>query len=78
MKDELRSLLETLSPNARASLRQALIRDQADRDVTASELLRYRDHAGSDWADVIDLLTLNPDARRRVVRLLGEMDADNG
>jgi hypothetical protein len=40
MTDELRSLLETLSPNARASLRQALIRGQADGDVIAAKLLR--------------------------------------
>jgi hypothetical protein len=27
------------------------------------------------WADIIDFLTMYPDARRRVVRLLGEMQA---
>jgi hypothetical protein len=53
-------------------LRNVLIRDQADRDAIASKLLRYRDGHGDDWADIIDMLTLYPDARRRVVRLLGE------
>ena len=30
--------------------------------------MRYRD-------DIIDMMTMHPEARRRVVRLLGEMDA---
>jgi hypothetical protein len=69
---DLRALLETLDPKARDDLRRVLIRDQADRDAIASKLLRYRDGHGDDWADIIDMLTLYPDARRRVVRLLGE------
>ena len=40
---DLRSLLETLDPEARDTLRDALIRDQADRDAIASDLFRYRD-----------------------------------
>ena len=60
---------------ARDKLRRVLIRDQADRDAIASTLLRYRDAHGDDWADIIDLLTMYPEARRTVVRLLGEVDA---
>jgi hypothetical protein len=30
---------------------------------------------GQGWADIIDFLTMHPDARRLVVRLLGEIDA---
>jgi hypothetical protein len=67
----LRTLLGTLTPKARDDLRGVLIRDQADRDATASDLLRYRDGHGDDWADIIDLLTMYPEARRRVVRMLG-------
>jgi hypothetical protein len=52
-----------------------LIRDQADRDEIASQLLRYGDASGDGWADVIDTLTMLPDARRKVVRLLAEIDA---
>ena len=52
-----------------------LIHDQSDRDAVASQLLRYRDGRGNDWADIIDMLTMHPDARRRVVRLLGEIEA---
>ena len=37
--------------------------------------MRYRDQNGQDWADIIDLLTMYPEARRTVVRLLGEVDA---
>jgi hypothetical protein len=41
-------------------------------------LVRYRDKNGQDWADIIDMLTMYPEARRRVVRLLGELDAVEG
>jgi hypothetical protein len=76
MNDEdggLRAHLLTLDPKGRDDLRRALIRDQADRDAIASQLLRYRDERGDDWADMIDMLALDPEARRRVVRMLGEM-----
>jgi hypothetical protein len=72
---DLRSLLEMLTPTAREHLRDVLIRDQADRDEISSRLMRYRDQNGQDWADIIDFLTMYPDARRRVVRVLGEIDA---
>ena len=76
-EDDLRSILETLRPKARDDLRRVLIHDQADRDAIASQLLRYRDGRGDDWADIIDLLTMYPDARRRLVRVLGELEADH-
>jgi hypothetical protein len=75
MSDDLRALLETLDPKARDDLRRVLIRDQADRDAIASRLMRYRDERGDEWADIIDMLTMHPDARRRVIRVLGEIDA---
>ncbi len=37
---DLRALLSTLDPSARDDLRRVLIRDQADRDAIASQLLR--------------------------------------
>ena len=73
---DLRSLLQTLDPLARDALRRVLIHDQADRYAIASKLLRYRDGRGDDWADIIDMLTLHPEARRRVVRVLAEIDAE--
>jgi hypothetical protein len=71
----LRDLLETLDPKARHDLGRVLIRDHADRGAISSRLMRYRDQNGQDWADIIDFLTIWPDARRRVVLLLGEMNA---
>jgi hypothetical protein len=75
MTEGLRSLLETLDPLTRNDLRRVLIHDQADRDAISSQLMRYRDGRGDDWADIIDMLTMDPDARRRVVRQLGENEA---
>jgi hypothetical protein len=72
---ELRDLLRTLSTSAREHLRDVLIRDQADRDAIASQLLRYRDERGTAWANLVDRLTLDPELRRRYVRLLGELEA---
>jgi hypothetical protein len=72
---DLRSLLRTLSPRARDHLRDVLIRDQADRDAIAAQLLRYRDERGTAWANLVDQLSLDPDLRRRYVRLLGELEA---
>ena len=72
---ELRALLATLDSKARDDLRRVLIRDQADRDAISSRLMRYRDGRGDDWADIIGMLTMYPGARRRVIRVLGEIDA---
>ena len=63
------------NPKARDDLRRVLIHDQADRDAVASQLLRYRDERGDDWTDIIDMLTMHPEARRRVVRMLGLIEA---
>jgi hypothetical protein len=71
----LRTLLEMLDPPARDTLRRILIHDQADRDAIASRLMRYRDDAGDELAEIIDTLTLHPDERRRVVRALAEIEA---
>jgi hypothetical protein len=35
----------------------------------------YKDERGDDWADIIDMLTMHPDARRQLVRVLGEVEA---
>jgi hypothetical protein len=72
----LRDLLASLDPKARNDLRRVLIRDQADRDAISSRLMRYRDQNGQGWADIIDFLTMNPEARRQVAQLLGEIDVE--
>jgi hypothetical protein len=40
--------------------------------------MRYRDERGDDWADIIDMLTMHAEARRKVVRFLGELSAERG
>jgi hypothetical protein len=55
----LRALLARLDPKARDTLRRFLIHDQANRDAVASDLLRHRDGRGEDWADMIDMLTMD-------------------
>jgi hypothetical protein len=75
---DLRSLLEALDPKARDDLRRVLIRDQTDRDAISSRVMHYRDKNGQDRADIIDFLTMYPEARRRVVRVLGEIEAATG
>ena len=37
---------------------------------------RCRDENGQGWADIINLLTMYPDARRRVVTVLGDVSAE--
>jgi hypothetical protein len=54
---DLRALLSILDPHARDILRRVLIRDQADRDAIASNLLRYRAGRSDEWADIIDMMT---------------------
>jgi hypothetical protein len=39
------------------------------------KLLRYRNQTGQEWADIIDFLTMYPEARRRIARILGELGA---
>ena len=75
MTDDLRAALADLPPKSRDLLRRVLIGDDEDRRVISSALLRYRDEVGDELADTIDLLTMYPDARRKVVRMLAEIDA---
>jgi len=59
---DLRRVLDMLGPIGRDALRNVLIREHADRDAIASRLLRH-DENGQGWADIIDLLSIYPDAR---------------
>ena len=78
MESDLRTVLAALDPPARDALRRVFIRDQADRDEIAMQLLRYRDAVGDELADIIDMLTMHPEERRKVVRLLAEIEARSG
>jgi hypothetical protein len=55
-----------------AQERIRLASPEAPTQGRQSHLLRYRDGHGDDRADIIDMLTMHPEERRRVVRLLGE------
>lgn len=70
--EELRPLLGQLPRTARDALRRTLISDLSYRGEMSAWLLRER---GEAMADLIALLTLNPDAGRQVVRVLGELEA---
>lgn len=70
--DELRLLLAALPPRGRDALRRTLIRDLPERGEVSARLLR---EGRETMADLIDMLTLDPDAGRQVVRLLGELEA---
>jgi hypothetical protein len=76
VSDELRALLLELDQKTRNDLRRVLIHDQAACDAISSQLLRFRDERGDDWADIIDMLTMYPDARQKVARLLAEIEAN--
>lgn len=76
-RDELRALLLVLSPSPRDKLRLVLVRDQADHDAIAAELLRYGDANGDQWAGIIDMISMYPDARREVVQVLGQIQAES-
>jgi hypothetical protein len=43
---------------------------------SASRLMPHRDHLmATTGPDIIDMLTMHPETRRKVVRALGELDA---
>jgi hypothetical protein len=59
----------------RELLRRYLIADQAHRDALALRLLHEGTEHAAWLADLIDTVTMHPNERRRVVRLLGELEA---
>lgn len=71
----LLAALRRLDPAAREDLRRLLVRDQPDRDAVAAQLLRKQTPGADGMADLLDMLSLDPDARRRLTRLLGELEA---
>jgi hypothetical protein len=73
----LRETLSRIGPQARADLRNLLIRNQESRDALAERLLRLRTREADALAELIDRLTLDDEARRYVVRLLGELEASS-
>lgn len=70
---ELRASLGRMDPAARDALRRILIADQRRRDAMSERLLRER---ADGMADLLDFLSLNPQARRQAVRVLGTLEAE--
>lgn len=62
-----------MDSKARDALRRTLIAEQPYRDAMAERLIRER---ADGMADLLDFLTLHPEARRQAVRILGELEAD--
>jgi hypothetical protein len=73
--EEVRVALGQLPLPALDDLRRLLIRDQPDRDAKAEQLLRRRTVGANDFDELIDMLSLNDEMRRQVVRILGELEA---
>jgi hypothetical protein len=74
MNDEdLRDLLACIAAPGRDVLRRAARAEQWERDELARRLLR--EEGGRDAADLVDLMSLHPAERRRIARLLGELEA---
>jgi hypothetical protein len=74
--DNPRSLLLQLTPSAPEHLRNVLIATKPTATLSPRERMRYRDRNGQGWADIIDLPRMYSDARRRIVRALGELTAE--
>lgn len=71
----LKHVLQSLGPDAVSELRGLLFQDQNRRDEVSEKLLR-RGH--SHLADLLDLLSLNSPERKRLNRLLSEVEAQGG
>lgn len=71
---EMQAAVDAILDTTRASLVD-LSRHQVDRDAPRPATAAWRSESAHDLADLIDTLTMHPDERRRVVRLLGELEA---
>jgi len=71
---ELRAALSQIKPGGRDILRRLLIAEQFERDRYAEALLRSGP-TGITLADLLDLASVDPDIRRRLARVLGELEA---
>ena len=71
--DELRFRLATIPASGRDVLRRAARADHWERDELAARLMREPN--GQLMADLIDELTINADAQRQMVRVLGSIEA---
>jgi len=73
---QLRDLFASLPVPARDVLRRAARADQRERDALSARLMREPN--GRLMADLIDELSINAEARRQTVRVLGDLEASHG
>jgi hypothetical protein len=72
---ELRAALAAIDPEGRRVLRKYLIADEHDRKGLLVSLYRERSPSARTAAELVELLDADPDTRRQVARVLGEIDA---
>jgi hypothetical protein len=70
--DVLRETLGLLDASSRDVLRRAARSEQRERDELAARLMREPD--GQRTADLIDEMSIMAEARRQMVRALGELE----
>jgi hypothetical protein len=75
---EVGAVLRKLSPDAREILRRLMTSEQHNRDSYASALLRVDSVAAATMAELLDMASLQPDLRRRIARVLGELEGADG
>ena len=73
---ELKELLSQIGPHGRDVLRRLMRAEQFERDEFSEALKGYPSSSAPDLINLIDLASLNPDVRRRLARVLGEIEAN--
>ena len=72
---DLRSVLPSRDPPGRDALRRVLIRDQATATKTRCSYFATETPSATNSRTSSTCGTMNPEERRKVVRLLAEIDA---
>lgn len=76
--EELLAAFDAMDPQAIDCLRRAMRAEQAERDELAEALLRTRSPSGILLTDLVDAATLDPEFRRQLARVLGQLQARPG
>lgn len=79
VSDDLLAVLATLTPSARARLRETLLRDGDNPGETSKIVVFGHEEGGDDYllddlVYAINRRTLDPDERDRVVQMLDEIN----
>ena len=73
---EIRAALSHIKPEGRDILRRLVTGEKQERDRYADALLRSG-AVGVTLAELLDLASVDQDVRRRLARLLGELEASS-